>query len=162
MSGVGACMIQNRDNEGRILPTHGLSHTPEHVAWIAMRQRCNDPNYHAYADYGGRGIRVAERWDSFELFLEDVGRKPSPRHSLDRFPDIDGNYEPGNVRWATWAQQNRNRRSTKLDEWDVKFIHLWVSKGFTQGSIARAFGLNQSTVSRIAAGKRWALAPAGA
>ena len=154
--------INNRDNEGRVALRHGLSHTPEHRAWIAMRQRCNDPNYHAYADYGGRGIRVCERWDSFELFLEDVGHKPSPDLSLDRFPNNDGNYEPGNVRWATPVEQSQNRRSNKLDDWDAKFIRLWRSLGYPQLEVARAFNINQSTVSRIAAGKRRSPAPAGA
>ncbi len=84
----------------------------EYNAWAGMIQRCfneNDPSYHRY---GGRGITVAPTWRaSFAAFLVDVGPKPSPEHSLDRYPNNDGNYEPGNVRWATRAEQLRNKRS---------------------------------------------------
>jgi len=89
--------------------------TPEYVAWCNMRKRCNDPTWWAYQFYGGRGIRVASGWEaSFSSFLNDVGPRPSEAHSLDRFPDVNGNYEPGNVRWATAKTQARNRRSNHL------------------------------------------------
>lgn len=91
--------------------THGKSKTVEHKTWLAMRERCNNPKCRYFKHYGGRGIKVCERWDSFELFLQDVGPRPSPKHSLDRYPDNDGNYEPGNVRWATESEQKRNQRS---------------------------------------------------
>jgi hypothetical protein len=80
-----------------------------------MRQRCSNPGHVAYARYGGRGIRVCERWDSYENFLADMGRRPSLRHSLDRM-DTNGNYEPNNCRWATWKEQHRNRRNNVLVE----------------------------------------------
>jgi hypothetical protein len=76
-----------------------------------MRTRCLDDKCPAYADYGGRGIKVCERWMfSFENFLADVGPRPSPDLTIDRYPDQNGNYEPGNVRWATKKEQARNTR----------------------------------------------------
>lgn len=83
--------------------------SPEHTAWQAMRGRCNNPKHPRYADWGGRGITICARWDVYENFLADMGRRPSARHSLDRV-DNDGNYEPGNCRWALPAEQVANRR----------------------------------------------------
>lgn len=77
-----------------------------------MVQRCTNPNRPYWKDYGGRGIKVCERWHKFENFLEDMGDKPGPKHSLDRFPDNNGNYEPGNVRWATIQEQSENKTNT--------------------------------------------------
>ncbi len=86
--------------------------TPEYDAWVSMRARCENEARANYKHYGARGIRVCAAWrESFESFLADVGPRPSGRHSLDRI-DNQGNYEPGNVRWATWIEQNRNRRNT--------------------------------------------------
>lgn len=89
----------------------GLSYLPEYTAWRAMKNRCCNPKDQAFKNYGGRGIAVCERWsESFEAFYSDVGSRPSPLHSLDRFPDQDGDYKPGNVRWATQTEQCRNTR----------------------------------------------------
>ena len=84
----------------------------EYRAWYAMKTRCKNPNTNSWKNYGGRGIRVCKAWDeSFEAFLDYVGRKPSPDHTLDRYPDNNGDYEPGNVRWATRKEQRANQRS---------------------------------------------------
>lgn len=91
---------------------HGESKkTAEHAAWLEMRKRCLCKTNRAYPNYGGRGITICDRWSVFENFLEDMGRKPSPSHSLDRERN-DGNYEPGNCRWATRTEQSRNRRNS--------------------------------------------------
>ncbi len=77
-----------------------------HRVWKGMRSRCNDLKN---KDYGGRGISVCDRWTDFLKFLSDMGPKPTPKHSIDRI-NVDGNYEPGNCRWATATQQIHNRR----------------------------------------------------
>jgi hypothetical protein len=88
-----------------------------------MRTRCANPNAKDYPLYGGRGIRVCERWQKFENFLADMGERPSPRHTLDRI-DSDGNYEPGNCRWATPMEQANNRRDNEMVKIDGVEITL--------------------------------------
>jgi hypothetical protein len=96
---------------------HGNSkrgqYTPEYRAWAAMHTRCRNENQRGYHRYGGRGITVCERWNSFEYFLTDMGLRPSPKHSIDRI-DNDGDYEPGNCRWATDGEQATNKCSNRL------------------------------------------------
>ncbi len=88
---------------------HGLCLSRTYNSWCAMIQRCTNPRAPSYPRYGGRGIKICDRWrDSFESFLADMGERPA-RMTLDRYPNNDGNYEPGNCRWATRADQNRNR-----------------------------------------------------
>lgn len=89
---------------------HGRKETPEYRAWSAMKARCTDPSHPAYHRYGGRGIAVCDEWlTSFEAFFAHLGERPSRTHSLDRI-DNDKGYQPGNCRWATRSEQNRNRR----------------------------------------------------
>lgn len=90
--------------------THGRSDTVEYQTWRSMLKRCENPNHHKYPLYGGRGIRVCDRWHKFENFYADMGDRPSDKHSIDRYPDNDGDYELGNCRWATWSEQRRNQR----------------------------------------------------
>lgn len=82
---------------------------PEYQVWDSMKQRCNNPNNKKYHLYGGRGIRVCERWLDFNNFLEDIGRRPKGKYTIDRI-NPDGDYEPTNCRWATYSEQNYNLR----------------------------------------------------
>jgi len=103
---------------------HGMRDSVEYNTWRSMRRRCNNPNDSAYANYGGRGIAVHPTWnDSFEAFYSDVGPRPNPKMTLDRI-DNNGNYEPGNVRWATSATQNNNRRDNILVLVDSKALKV--------------------------------------
>lgn len=93
--------------------THDKSKTPEYNIWRQMRQRCNNPTAYYYKWYGARGITVCERWDSsFETFLEDMGTKPTPKHTLDRVNNDEG-YSPENCAWKTRKEQAQNRRPSK-------------------------------------------------
>lgn len=102
---------------------HGLSTRlnprSEVEIWRGMKRRCMDTKHKSFARYGGRGIRVCERWmNSVEAFVEDMGPRPSPAHSIDRI-DSDGDYEPGNCRWATASEQRRNQKHGRCVRWFV-------------------------------------------
>jgi len=91
--------------------------SPEHLAYMNMLARCYNPKNKRFRDYGGRGVKVHRRWrgpNGFIRFFSDVGSRPSSAYSIDRFPDKNGNYEPGNVRWATRKQQQRNLRNNRM------------------------------------------------
>lgn len=114
---------------GRRSITHGESDCKTHRIWRAMKSRCNNPRVHNYQDYGGRGISVCPQWEkSYEMFIADMGHCPSGA-SIDRI-DNDGNYEPGNCRWATRADQNRNRRDNVMLTFAGKTMCLtdWASE----------------------------------
>lgn len=113
---------------------HGKSrkNNTEYEIWKGMNARCYNPNHIGFKNYGGRGIIVCDEWrTNFNKFLNDMGFRPSKRHSLDRFPNINGNYEPANCRWATDEQQRRNKRNNRyytfkgitliLEDWSKLF-----------------------------------------
>ena len=94
--------------------THGKCKTPEYRVWASMIGRCSYEGDTNFKKYGARGIRVCARWrHDFAAFLSDMGLRPTPKHSIDRI-DTNGDYEPGNCRWATMKEQARNTRSNRL------------------------------------------------
>ena len=135
--------------------THGKTKTTEFRIWSRMKERCYLKTHIAYDNYGGRGIKVCAKWrNDFEAFLRDVGPRPSMRHTLDRWPDNDGDYKPSNVRWATSKQQARNTSRTKV----TSKVHPLIRRDggtATQKEIAERYGVSQATVSRILSGESW-------
>jgi hypothetical protein len=110
-----SCGCLARELTGLRSRTHNKRNTNEFRIWSDMRNRCQNPNNYAYKNYGGRGIQVCSRWESFQAFYDDMGTRPSRGHSIDRINN-DGNYEPDNCRWATWKEQQNNRRNNVLGE----------------------------------------------
>ena len=111
--------------------THGMTGTTEYRTWQAMKKRCINPKDKYYSIYGGRGIKVCDRWlESFENFFEDMGEKPTPSHTLDRFPNKNGNYELTNCRWATQKEQQNNRTNNHIIEHEGLSLTLsqWSEK----------------------------------
>jgi hypothetical protein len=112
-----SCGCLGREHRIASLRTHGATergstNRAEFWVWQGMRNRCYRKTHRHYYMYGGAGITVCDRWrESFASFFEDMGPRPSKKHSLDRYPNQNGNYEPGNVRWATWPEQQRNKSS---------------------------------------------------
>lgn len=111
---TGSCGCLSRELSIARSTKHSMSYSAEWGIWSGMKKRCYNESDQAYPNYGGRGIRVYDRWlESFENFLADMGTRPSKRHSLER-RNNNGNYEPSNVYWATRRQQNRNKRNNRL------------------------------------------------
>jgi hypothetical protein len=104
------CLAADLSAERKI--THGWSRTPEYQAWRSMLKRCDNPNAKAYKDYGGRGIKIEERWYIFPNFICDMGKKPSPKHSIERRDNSLG-YSKSNCYWATYVEQNNNTRGNR-------------------------------------------------
>lgn len=120
---------------------------PEFRIWYAIKDRCNNPNNKAYQDYGGRGIVICEKWEhDFVAFISDVGRRPSKQYTLDRI-DNNGNYEPGNIRWATRVEQIGNRRTT---------IHItYKGKTNTLAAWCRELGLSYPIIRGRISRDKW-------
>jgi hypothetical protein len=111
-----SCGCLHRERSAAAATIHGGTYLAEFTIWQCMKARCDDASD---PRYGGRGIRVCDRWiASFEAFLADMGHRPSDGHSIDRYPNADGHYEPGNCRWATLTEQARNRHTNVYLELD--------------------------------------------
>jgi hypothetical protein len=128
--------------------------TPEWTSWQAMRRRVLDPKRKEFPYYGGRGITIDQLWDSFDVFLSEMGPRPTLKHTLDRI-DNDGPYCKANCRWATRAEQQYNTRQTKLKASDIPEVKARLASGESSSSIGLAFQIAPSTVRRIRRGERW-------
>ena len=140
---------------------------PEYKVWRGMINRCENELDDDFKNWGGRGIKVCTKWrNSFEAFYADVGHRPSNKHSIDRYPNNDGNYEPGNVRWATWAEQASNKRKpvrhlgprpppyasrapSKIRDMEPEIVARLVA-GELQTQIADSLGVSQAAISQVA------------
>lgn len=125
-----------------LFTTHGMSKSPEYIAWIEIRKRCYDVKNSSFHRYGGRGIKMFDGWiNDFQSFYNYVGNRPSSNHSIDRFPNNEtGHYEPGNIKWSTKKEQASNRRSNvfltyngitnTLTEWSriLNVRHQYISR----------------------------------
>lgn len=123
---VRSCGCLRKDTKSN--RTHGRSKTVEYRAYLKMRSRCENPDDSVFEYYGARGIKVCDRWrEGFEAFFEDMGLRPTDKRSLDRI-EVNGDYEPGNCRWATPTEQGRNKRTTILFEIDgiTKPLTAWA------------------------------------
>lgn len=115
-----SCGCLNAEVAAKRMTKHGQYLTPEYRTWQDIIKRCHNPKTKCYPRYGGRGIKVCERWrNSFENFIEDMGKKPSPKHSIER-RENNGDYEPSNCHWATNEEQVRNKRTNVFLEWNGK------------------------------------------
>lgn len=138
---VGASLL----NKGRVrscgcvMTTHGLTKSSTYKSWSGMRTRCESVTYRDYPLYGGRGIKICRRWRKFINFLADMGVKPTPQHTLDRINNNKG-YSKANCRWATWKEQQRNRRNNSKYTYQgrTQLIMDW----------AKEYGLKRQTLER--------------
>lgn len=113
-----SCGCFNRERLAISKKTHGATiggkRLAEYNIWAAMKRRCYNKNVKDYHRYGGRGIKVCDEWMSFKNFYADMGARPSPKHSIDRYPDKDGDYKKSNCRWATLIEQANNTRRNRM------------------------------------------------
>jgi hypothetical protein len=149
---------RDRARHKRASERHGHCPTknpsPTYVTYASMLDRCHNQRSSRWAYYGARGVVVCARWrESFAAFLGDMGERPDG-HTLDRL-DNAGNYEPGNCRWATPAEQCRNRRSTVLSMEQAQRIRALHSEGLGYRTIAKSFGVSFGMIRDVVKGRAW-------
>lgn len=135
---------------------HGKCKTKEFISWQGMRARCRDTHRKNYKNYGGRGIKVCEQWDtSFLNFYKDMGDKPFSNAQIDRI-DNDGNYSPENCRWVTPIENIRSKKYLKLNiESAIEIRDIYKKCNITYKDLAKKFGVTQSTIGDIIHNRIW-------
>lgn len=133
------CLLADIASKKNLTHGHSVDGRPSrtYTSWLGMIARCRDPRHCRFQRYGGRGISICERWNSFANFLADMGERPSNKHSLDRINN-DGNYEPGNCRWATASQQSRNRSTSRFVDFEGQSLSM--------ADVAERYGITSSTI----------------
>lgn len=144
IGGTKSCGCLVKEMLPKSVTTHGMSwKIPEYNIWVCMRQRCNNKNNPAYHRYGGRGLKIEKRWDSFENFLADMGRRPSSQHSIERKNNNLG-YSKSNCKWASAVEQGSNMRSNKWIEFKGKkqLCHQWDAQmGYNRNTVLQRLHL---------------------
>ena len=154
-----SCGCLRRELGAQKTLTHGASrrgrHSPEYRTWSSAKARCFNQRNKRFTEYGGRGITMCDRWvDDFQAFLDDMGPRPHG-HSLDRI-NVDGNYEPGNCRWATSLDQARNKTTTKLSVELAREIRAqYLAGGIDQRALAQRYGVTQTVIGDVVRGEIW-------
>ena len=141
-----SCGCLNIEN----ITKHGMAHTTEYKSYESAKRRCNNKYSHNYENYGGRGIKFL--FETFNDFYRELGPKPTIKHTVDRI-DNDGNYEPGNVKWATTEEQNQKQRNTKLFPDAIRYIRL--NMGIDNEILALRYGVSIRTIEQVKNYERW-------
>lgn len=152
--GVVSCGCQRRQNQIEACTKHGHTaggFSPEYSCWSGIIQRCTNPKSRSYSRYGARGITVCKRWKKFDNFLEDMGERPSPNHTIERIDNNEG-YKKSNCRWATRQEQMRNISTNRMVTYngETKCVGEW----------AQITGINSSTLHSRIFNKNWPIAKA--
>jgi len=149
-----SCGCLRATNMRAVAAKHGNSAHPLYTRWVRMLSRCYDPENNRFYRYGARGIKVCAAWHDFDVFVADVVDGYRPGLTIDRI-DNDGDYEPGNVRWATYKTQARNRPACVVSEEVIaEARRLYTTTSLTQREVGEMFGFGRDTIKHYLRGLR--------